>query len=289
MKVQYPGVAESIDSDLALLAKLGQGVLTLSGRRVPLDDLLAELSKVLHFETDYERERYYLTRFSEALAGDQRFIVPSAYPDLSTKRVLTMTWEEGEPLQAWIRRGQSLPKREAVGRAVLDLVCLELFTLGMVQTDPNFGNFLVRGEEPRLVLLDFGATLEFDAKFLDSYARLVSAMTDASPQRVIDESFAFGLLDRRESPETRALLAELLIAAVAPLVSSQQPFAFSDADYSKRMQDLGERFARSVRYSPPPKELVFLNRKLGGLFQLLRRLDLALDLRPYLELLARRL
>ena len=283
VKVQYPGVAESIDSDLALLAKLGQGVLTLSGRKVPLDDLIAELSKVLHYETDYGRERAYLERFASGLASDPRFIVPKAHADLSSGRVLTMSWEEGEPLQAWLRKGQPLARREALGRAVLDLLCIELFTLGMVQTDPNFGNFLVRGDEPRLVVLDFGASLEFDAAFLDSYARLLSAMTAGSPRRVIDESLAFGLLDPRESAETRAALAELLIAAVAPLVSDEQPFVFANADYSKRIQELGERFARGVRFSPPPKELVFLNRKLGGLFQLLRRLELALDLRPYLE------
>ncbi len=283
VKVQYPGVAESIDSDLALLAKLGQGVLTLSGRKVPLDELMAELSRVLHYETDYVRERGHLEYFASALAGDPRFIVPVTHPDLCSRRVLTMSWEEGEPLQAWMRRPQSAARREALGRAALDLFCIELFTLGLVQTDPNFGNFLVRGDEPRLVLLDFGATLAYDEAFRGAYARLVSSMVDGSPERIIDESVAFGLLDPRESAETRTAFVDLLVAAIAPLISDVQPFAFDDASYAKRLQELGERFARSVRYSPPPKNLVFLHRKLGGLYQLLRRLDLSLDLRPFLD------
>jgi predicted unusual protein kinase regulating ubiquinone biosynthesis (AarF/ABC1/UbiB family) len=284
VKVQYPGVAESIDSDLAVLGNLGQSMVTLSGRKVDLSDLIGELGQILHFEADYERERAFMESFRSALADDERFAVPRAFPSLSTKRVLTMSWEEGCSLTQWIAKGPSMAEREAVGRMMLDLFCLELFTWGMVQTDPNFGNFLIRempGKTPVIVLLDFGATVEFDAAFRQAYRGMLRTMASKDGKRMLDEGIAFGLIDPREGPETRGLFVEMLQASYEPFHPTRQPFAFRDPEHAARTYDVSQRFMRSLVYSPPPRQLIFLHRKLGGIFQLLKRLDLTLDLRPY--------
>lgn len=282
VKVQYPGVADSIDSDLALLEKLGAGLLSLQRRDIELAGLFDELRGILHLEADYDRERAYMDRFGALLAGDPRFAVPRSVPSLSTARVLTMSWEEGLPLAAWIRAEPPRREREHVARALLDLYCLEFFRWGTVQTDPNFGNFLVR-PGPEIVLLDFGATVEYDASFRTRYVAMLRAVATGDRARIVDEGIDFELLDPREPPEARALFAEMMISATEPFDSRLQPFVFRSADYAARSRDVTRRFTASLRHSPPPRRLIFLHRKLGGLFQLLKRMDVALDLAPYWE------
>lgn len=283
IKVQYPGIAESIDSDIATLAKLGSGWLTISRRQIELEQVFEELRATLHLEADYLRERHYLERFSALLANDERFVLPRAYAELSTKRVLTMSWEEGMPLGGWIAEGQTYAARELLGRALLDLYCLEFFTWGVVQTDPNYGNFLVRPDGRTMVLLDFGATVEYDDVFRQRYIELLRTVARGVPSEIVDAGIAFDLLDAREPAEARELFAAMMKSSMEPFEARHQPFYFRDADYAVRSRDVGFAFARSLRYSPPPRRLLFLHRKLGGLFQLLRRLDLRLDLVPYWE------
>ena len=283
VKVQYPGVAESIDSDIALLEKLADSWLSLARREVDLAGVFEELRVILHLEADYDRERAHLERFGELLAADARFDVPRALPSLSTSRVLTMTWADGVPLSEWILSAPSRADRVAFARAMLDLYCMEFFRWGLVQTDPNFGNFLVRPERDHIVLLDFGATVEYDVDFRRQYTRLLRAVDRSSRNDIVEEGVAFGLLDPREGPEARDMFAEMLLSAAEPFDARRQPFAFRDGDYAARSRDVVRRFTKSLRFSPPPRRLIFLHRKLGGLFQLLKRLDVELDLSPYWE------
>ena len=134
---------------------------------------------------------------------------------------------------------------------------------------------------PRVVLLDFGATMEFDADFRRTYRSMLRSIASGDAPRIVDEGIAFGLIDRREGPEARELFVEMLRNAFEPFEPARQPFVFRDEEHAARSRDIGQRFTSALVYSPPPRQLVFLHRKLGGLFQLLRRLDLALDLRPY--------
>jgi aarF domain-containing kinase len=289
IKVQYPGIVESIDSDIAILQKLGSGALALTRRKIDLAETFEELRSILHFEADYERERHYMDTFAALVAPDPRFVVPRSYPALSSKRVLTMSWEEGLSLGAWIKTNPSGEARTAFGKAILDLYCLEFFRWGIVQTDPNLGNFLVRGtfgsvQDPwKIVLLDFGASLEYGVEFRDQYASLLRQVRAGNHARMLEEAIAFELLDPRESAGTRTQFVEMITSAMEPFAPALQPFVFADADYAARSQAVVERFVKSLQFSPPPRRLLFLHRKLGGIFQLLKRLQVVLDLQPYWE------
>ncbi len=283
VKVQYPGVRDSIDSDLEVLRKLGNGWLAVARSKIDLTAMFEELRSILHREADYAHELVSQSRFAELVANDPHFIVPRSLPELSTTLLHTMTWEPGQPLGQWLQSPRSKEERRWLGQLLLELYCLEFFRWGLVQTDPNFGNFLVRTESRQLVLLDFGATLEFEPEFRERYVALLRVVASGDSQRISDEGVAFGLLDPREPREPRDLFAQFLQVAVEPFAPSRQPFAFRDAGYDERSQDIGRRFIRSLRFSPPPRRLMFLHRKLGGIFQLLKRLDLELDLRPYWE------
>jgi aarF domain-containing kinase len=283
VKIQYPTVRESIDSDLDVLQKLGNGWLSVSRSKIDLSGVFEELRGTLHREADYRLELANQLRFAELVRNDASFVVPRSLPQLSTTRVHTMTWEEGQPLAAWLQSGPPAAQRLWLAQLLLELYCLEFFSWGLVQTDPNFGNFLVRGAARQLVLLDFGATLEFEAEFRRGYVQLLRVVAAGDARRIGDEGVAFGLIDPREPRESRELFAQFLQNAIEPFAPALQPFVFKDAGYAQRSQAIGRRFVRSLQFSPPPRRLLFLHRKLGGIFQLLRRLELQLDLRPYWE------
>ena len=283
VKVQYPGIAESIDADVALLEKLGGSWLSITGREIDVSGTFEELRSILHLEADYVRERGYLERYGELVACDPRFEVPWSIPSLSTSKVLTMSWADGMPLGDWVRTRPPGVERVGFARAVLDLYCLEFFQWGVVQTDPNFGNFLIRSADQKIVLLDFGATVEYDADFRSSYVDLLRSVATGDEGRIVEAGVGFELLDPRESASTRGLFVEMLRSAAEPFQQVGRPFVFRDADYAARSGDVVKRFTKSLRFSPPPRRLIFLHRKLGGLFQLLKRLDVELDLSPYWE------
>src|SRR6185295_11000836 len=114
---------------------------------------------------------------------------------LCTSRVLTMSWANGTSLNDWIRSAPSHEERLFLARTALDLYCLEFFTWGLVQTDPNFGNFLVRSAERQLVLLDFGASVEYDDEFRAQYVELLRAVASGNRQQVIEHGIGFELMD----------------------------------------------------------------------------------------------
>lgn len=281
IKVQYPGISESIDADVDLLEKLGQSWLTISRSKIDASGTFEELRTMLKLEADYTREREYLEKFRALLASDERFEVPRSLPALSTPRVLTMSWANGLALSEWIRSGPTLEERTWFGRTALDLYCREFFEWGLVQTDPNFGNFLVRPAERRIVLLDFGATIEYDDAFRKGYVELLRAVAGGDRGHIADHGVAFGLIDARESFATRELFVDMLLGSAEPFEASAQPFEFRNAEYAARSSVVVRRFVTALQFSPPPRRLIFLHRKLGGLFQLLKRLDLTLDLSPY--------
>ncbi len=279
VKVQYPGVAGSIDSDLALVEKLASGWLAVGRRHIDLEGTFEELRTVLHLEADYDRERIHQERFGALLAGDPRFVVPQSIPRLCSRRVLTMTWEEGEPLGDWVASNPTPAQRHAVAEALLDLFCRELFTWGLVQTDPNFGNFLIRRGSGEIVLLDFGATISYDQAFRRDYVRMLRAMSAEDDAELVAVGIEHGLLDPREDAAARDAFAAMMRLAVEPFALGGT-FAFADGDYAARTREVGMRFVQKLRFSAPPRRLLFLHRKLGGLFQLCKRLDVSLDLAP---------
>lgn len=280
IKIQYPGVAESIDSDIAALRKLVGALLGLSGRSINMEMVFDEFKEVLYRETDYRIERESMETYRAMLAHDDRFVVPRAFESLSTERVLTMTYERGVSLFEYLETKPSIRERERLAVALLDLYCIELFEEGLVQTDPNPGNFLVR-DDGRLVLLDFGAALPYDAAFRKNYVELLRTLNSRDRDRIIEAGLANQFIDARESQETKDHFADLLLLALEPFQAELQPFDFTDADYAKRSRQIGADFSRSLRYSPPPKQLLFLHRKLGGLFNIIKRMEVKMDLSPY--------
>ena len=154
IKVLYPGVRRSIDSDIDALGAL-IAVSGLAPRGMDLKPLLAEAKAQLHRETDYACEAQNLMAYAEAVAGDGRFITPALAEEWCADGVLAMDWLNGRGIESVADQPQA--ERERVFDALLDLTLDELFDLGVMQTDPNFANFLYAGPDRPIGLIDFGA------------------------------------------------------------------------------------------------------------------------------------
>lgn len=301
LKVQYPGVAAAIDSDIATLARL-VGMTRLAPSGLDMSLVFDELREMLYREVDYQHEADCTTAFAERLAGDARYIVPRIYPEYSSRQVLAMSWEPGVSLRAPVVRTLPQEQRNALGEAFVDLFLREFFDWGMVQTDPHFGNYrlrLVDGEAPRLVLLDFGATRRFDATFITGYRDILAGGLLGPHSRIEAGARHIGLVDARFPAEAMDAFAELVELVMEPfrlpgeegahpvLMTAGGAYRYGASDLPPRVGQKIARNALTRHFRVPPREVVFLHRRLAGVFMACAALDAELALRDpllaYLE------
>jgi len=177
LKVQYPGIADSIDSDIKILKTLAVAFCGLTGRDMDLDPLFTEFRNLLEQEVDYLKEAEFQKRYRSyvvqyALDRGIRCRVPEVIEEITTERVLAMTYEPGVTLRTWMAEARSKEQKEKMAHTFLDLYFNEFFNWALVQTDSNLANFLVHesaGGGPELVLLDFGASREYSDDFIRNY------------------------------------------------------------------------------------------------------------------------
>lgn len=169
----------------------------------------------------------------------------------------------------------------------LDLYFSEFFDWALVQTDSNLANFLVRDSQkssPELILLDFGASRRYGAEFIRNYIRLLRVVAEGDFKDLKAHAIEFGLIDPRESHEAFVAFEDMLKTAIKPFFSkngSRADFDFSDPAHALNSQRAGRNLSDKLKYSPPPHELVFLHRKLGGVYTVLKNLGVTLDVSPY--------
>jgi predicted unusual protein kinase regulating ubiquinone biosynthesis (AarF/ABC1/UbiB family) len=155
----------------------------------------------------------------------------------------------------------------------------EFFNHGMVQTDPNPGNFLITPQN-KIALLDFGAVKTYDQDFVEGYRKVLLASYRGDSQALLQDSFRMGFIDRRESDEALNIYLEMMGFLIEPF-RREIAFDFSDNSFFIKSRDLSWEMTKKCSYSPPPKDLLFLHRKLAGIFIFLKRLDVKIRLRDY--------
>jgi len=275
VKIQYPGVARSIDADLDNVTAL----LNLSGvlpKGLEIAPLLAEAKRQLHEEADYEREAAQMSAFADLLADDPRFVTPRPYAPLLRPDVLPMTWLEGRPIEQLIAAPQAA--RDAAISTLLELTLRELFVFGRMQTDPNFANYLVL-PGGRIGLLDFGAAREIGADTTEAYRGLLRAGLSGDRTAAIAAARAVGFFDERLIARQGTAVDEIFDLVLEPL-SQSGPFDFADPEVVRRLRERSMAFAedRDVWKAPPP-DVLFVQRKLGGMYLLAARLGARVDVR----------
>ncbi len=289
LKVQYDGIRDSIESDLAVLRRISTVMMTLGGKKGDLEPMFREIQTVLVSETDYLLEARNLESYRERLSKRpdlaSRVRIPKLHPEFSTAKVLALEHMRGIPLEAWIRAKPSLEHRQRIGGLLLELHWAEFAEWGFVQTDPNPGNFLVMEEngEPSLILLDFGSMKEFSAEFRRDYFSLLQMTVHGTEQDFVEGFIRMGMLDAKEDAETRQAFAEMVRHSMCLFEPARQPVDFTDPEYMKQSKDLALTFIRRSKHTAPPESLLFLNRKITGLYRLLGLLEVRQDLTPYIE------
>jgi aarF domain-containing kinase len=281
VKIQFPGVADSINSDLDNLS-----VLLTASNMLPkglylnktIDNARIELS----WECDYERELACGKRYKELIADEgDVFAVPEIYAHASGKHVLTMQFMEG----VGVTRVKSFTQaqRDWIGTQILRLCLREIAEFRFMQTDPNWTNFLYNAATNRLELLDFGASREFPELFVAQYMSLLAAAARRDRDALVDYSQRLGYLTGHES---RAMLdahvASILTLSEPFLQSAPEVYDFADQTITERVRDLIPVMVRE-RLSPPPEETYSLHRKLSGAFLLCARLGSRVRCRELFE------
>jgi predicted unusual protein kinase regulating ubiquinone biosynthesis (AarF/ABC1/UbiB family) len=279
LKIQYPGVARSIESDVDNVA----GLLRLA-RILPIEvdvsGIVVEAKRQLRQEADYLHEALNLRRYRALLADEPGLWVPGVHDDLTTRRILAMDWASGRPLEDLADPQTPQALRDAAGLSLQRLLFRELFEFRFVQTDPNPANYVVDGE--RIRLLDLGSTREYDVGFVASYARLCRGIVAGARDEVRAAAVAIGYL-RDDDPEERARAAVDLMFLVCEPFRHEGVYDFARSSLPARARDAGFDLAfRKGFLRTPPPETVFLHRKLVGTFLLCARIRARVDVRRVL-------
>ena len=261
IKVQYPGVAQSIDSDVDNVATLLR-VTGLLPKELDIAPLLAAAKEQLHEEADYRREGRMMQRYGELLAGHDAFVVPTLDEELTRDRILAMSYEEGRPVEQLGDQPQDV--RDSVFAEVIELVARELFEWGLMQTDPNFANYRYREADRKIVLLDFGATREVDRQVQHSYRNLLRAGLDRDHagvrQAAIDAQFMSPAVVEKHG-EAIDRMIDIILGEMA----KDAPFDFGDRGFVPALRNEGFAIAQDKAiWHIPPAETLFVQRKVSG-------------------------
>jgi len=287
LKVQYPGVARSIASDVDNLAMF----LRLS-RVLPIEmdvsGIVAEAKRQLRQEADYLTEADYLRQYRDLVADDERFVVPRMHDDLTTRRVLAMDYLGGEPLESLGEAGVDQKLRNHVGALLEHLVFRELFEFRTMQSDPNFANYLYQPETGRIVLLDFGSTVSFTEEFTTRYARIARALIRKNEGATRHYAEQIGYLGPGDSRQHAERVLEVIRIVCEP-IRYDKVYDFGASDLVSRARDAGFEmlFSSHGEFRVPPPETIFLHRKLVGSFLLCARIRARVNvqqlIRPFLR------
>ncbi|NCN95267.1 MAG: AarF/ABC1/UbiB kinase family protein [Bdellovibrionales bacterium] len=302
LKVQYPGVDKAIDSDLKLL-KLMLSTLNLLPKGAKMDQIFDEVREMLQQEMDYRKELGFTEYFLEALKNDDRYVVPKTYNDFCTSRIMATEFIDGTEVDSEEVAQISIERRNALGRNYLELYLNELTKYKKVQTDPHFGNYRILLDQKgldgsfkdKIVLFDFGAIRTVPEKFLTSYKKLMQAGLSRDGSLILEAGRDLNLL-LDEDPETlNQKYVDLCLLITEPfslpdwesvpenLMSEDGSYDWANSDLPKRVAKKGSEIAFNFKLRSPPRETVFLDRKLGGVFIFLKVLGCKLETRSLLK------
>ncbi|MCS0136731.1 ABC1 kinase family protein [Vibrio alginolyticus] len=285
VKVQYPGIRKSIDSDVDNVGTLLK-VVGLIPESVDYKGLLEEAKKQLHDEADYAREAQFAIRYHDALKEHPHFVVPKIHTESCSDSVLAMEFIDGSPIEQIEHYDQST--RDFVMHSLLELLFRELFEFKMVQTDPNFANYLYIENTRQIGLLDFGATREYSERFSTGYRQAFASVVNNDEQGLNNALEQIGFFSQTILPDQRQAILDLVKMACEPMLVDE-PYDFKASGLAQKLREAGTILSMEQEYwHTPPADALLLHRKIGGMYLLAARIGAKVNIRqlvqPYLTI-----
>lgn len=273
VKIQYPGVAESIASDLAMVKPIAIRMFNIKGK--DSDKYFKEVENKLVEETDYILEVQQSREMAEACKHILNLKFPGYYIDLSSNRIITMDWMDGEHLSEFTARNKDQNNANRLGQALWDFYMFQIHTLKKVHADPHPGNFLV-SKDNQLIALDFGCIKVLPDEFYNPYFELAKVENLSNEDLFKKKLFELEILRQDDSAQeidffTR-MFREMLALFTKPF--NEEYFDFSDASFFKQIAELGEKYSKNTELKKMngnrgSKHFIYVNRTLFGLYNLM--------------------
>lgn len=276
VKVQYPGVADSISSDLKIVRPIASRMLNI--KAAELEQYIGEVESKLIEETDYHLELETSMRLTKASDHLEHIVFPTYYPEYSNDRILTMDWIEGQHLKDWLATDPDQEARNTMGQAMWDFYNFQIHELKEVHADPHPGNFLVTNDE-KLAIIDFGCVKKIPEEFYQPYFQLLN-------KDILNDNFdleslfiELGFITKQDTEKDKKFFIDLFKEMIELLGRPfrADTFDFGDDAYFKQIFEVGERVSKmqEVRKSASArgnKHGLYVNRTYFGLYNLLSML-----------------
>ncbi|HPH87731.1 MAG TPA: AarF/UbiB family protein [Chitinophagales bacterium] len=282
VKLQYPGVADSIHSDINLVKPL---VLRFIGvKEKDVKQYFEEFEERLNEECDYEMELKNGTEIAAATQHIPNLIIPKYYKELSAKKILTMEWIEAKPLQHFLDNETNQDKKNQIGQALLDFLHSSIHEHQRFHADPHPGNFLVTADN-KLVVLDFGCVKTIPQDFYNFYFSLVRDDVFKDPQKLRQCLVGLDMLRESDTKETENLFFDTAVRAIQnmSLPMKSETFYFGDRDFYNQLQTHGEEIMSNKEFRKPSamrgsRHAIYLHRAFFGLYSILFKLNATVNI-----------
>ena len=274
IKIQYPGVAESISSDLKLVKPFAFRLLGMSEKE--LDIYMKEVEQKMVEETDYILEVQQSKKFAEACQSLKNIVFPAYYPELSSPRIITMDWVEGLHLKEWLATNPTQEQRNSIGQALWDFYNFQMHTLKEVHADPHPGNFIIT-PDCKLGVLDFGCVKALPMDFYTPYFSLIIGDTLNDKAKTIQCFRELEMILDKDDAQAIDFYynwyQKMIRLFAQPYISSS--FDFSNKQFMQELYTFGEQLTKMPEFKQARgvKHFIYVNRTNFGLYAILSELE----------------
>ncbi|WP_417866960.1 ABC1 kinase family protein [Xanthomarina gelatinilytica] len=273
VKIQYPGVADSIASDLAMVKPVAMSMFNIKGK--DSDKYFKEVETKLIEETNYVLEVQQSMEIAQACAHIPNLKFPKYYPDLSSDRIITMDYMEGEHLSEFTKHNTNQEKANKIGQALWDFYMYQIHKLKKVHADPHPGNFLI-SEDGQLIVLDFGCVKTIPEDFYIPYFELAQKENISNQEKFLAKLYELEILKPEDSEEEKAFFSKMFhdMLSLFSLPLQDETFDFSNADFFLKIAQLGEQYSKNTQIrkynaNRGSKHFIYMNRTFFGLYNLM--------------------
>ncbi|MDC3107682.1 AarF/ABC1/UbiB kinase family protein [Paracoccaceae bacterium] len=268
LKIQYPKIRESIESDINNIRLLTKN-LGVSPKSFDFDKLLEAGKIQLLNETDYLLESVHQKKFHHLLKTDKKFIVPKINEKLTTAKILAMEYKKGVTIDQVVHHDQKT--KNAIIKNLVELAFKEIFELNLIQTDPNFANFLYDDTSKKIILLDFGATSNVSKKNIRVFKDILNGLVFDRKEMVEKALITLKVFSPHASNSVKNYLLDIIWHLSLPLRKNKE-FDFLHCITSEELNLLSSTLINQKdKFQLPDPEVLFIQRKLGGIFLLGRK------------------